>query len=149
MPRRILQRSQAVNDPTIIWNTFIDLISSYPEALDPEQRPAHFVLTYDSEVQNGGHLQYFFNHRNHYLQETLSALTLLGAEDQRIVLEAATLLFDSRPRKRPSTPQEYSAVAMQGEFESFDKRYCDCAPSLGELLGKHLAEHADTFIKLV
>jgi hypothetical protein len=148
MPQREIQRSQAVNDPTIIWSTFIDLISGYLEDLDPEQRP-HFVLIYDSEVQNGGHLLYFFNRREQYLQETLSALTLLGADDQRSVLEDATLLFDSRPRKRPSTPQEYSTIAMQGEFDNFDKRYRDCAPSLGELLGKHLTEHVDTFIRLV
>ena len=41
------------------------------------------------------------------------------------------------------------AFAMQGEFDNFDKRYRDCAPSLGELLGKHLTEHVDTFIRLV
>jgi hypothetical protein len=79
MPKRAIQKSHAINDPTIIWNTFIDLISGRPEDLDPEQRPAHFVLIYDFEVQNGGHLQYFYNHRNAHLEETLSALTHLGA----------------------------------------------------------------------
>jgi hypothetical protein len=65
MPKRVIQKSQAISDPTIIWNTFIDLIAERAEDLDPEQRPAHFVLIYDFEVQNGGHLQYFYNHAMH------------------------------------------------------------------------------------
>jgi hypothetical protein len=147
MPKRVIQKSQAISDPTIIWNTFIDLISGRPEDLDSEQRPAHFVLNYDFEVQNGGHLQYFYNHRNKYLQETLSALTLFGADCQREILEEAASLFESRPRKQPETAEEYSAIALQGEFDSFDTRFNDCSPSLGELLGKHLSEHPDTYIE--
>ena len=149
MPKGAIQKSHAINDPTIIWNTFIDLISGRPEDLDPEQRPAHFVSIYDFEVQNGGHLQYFYNHRNAHLEETLSALTHLGATGQREILKEAAPLFESRPRKRPETAQEYSAIAMKGEFDSFDKRFHECSPTLGELLGKHLTEHASTYIELI
>jgi Domain of unknown function (DUF4375) len=149
MPRRAIQKSQAINDPTIIWNTFVDLISEQPQNLDPEQRPVHFVLIYDAEVQNGGHLQYFFNYRNEHLEETLSALTLVGAACQREILKEAATLFESRPRKSPETAQEYSTIALLGEFDSFDKRFHECSPALGELLGKHLTEHASTYIDLI
>ena len=149
MPKRVVKKSQAVGDPTIIWNTFIDLIAERPEDLDPEQRPAHFVLIYEVEVQNGGHLQYFYNHRNAHLEETLSALTLLGAKCQREILEEAAALFEIGPRERPETQQEYSTIAVQGEFDSFDKQFHECIPPLGELLGKHLTEHATTYIDLI
>src|SRR5580704_7447975 len=149
MPKRAIQKSQAVHNPTIIWNTFIDVISDNPENLDPEQRPAHFVLVYEAAVHNGGHLQYIYNHRNAHLEETLSALTRLGATCQSEILKEAASLFESRPRKRPETAQEYSAIAMKGEFDSFDKRFHECSPTLGELLGKHLTERASTYIDLI
>jgi hypothetical protein len=149
MPKRAIQKSQAINDPTIIWNTFIDIISDNPENLDPEQRPAHFVLLYDFEVGNGGHLQYFYNHRNAHLEETLSALTQLGATCQGEILKEAATLFESHPRKPPETVQEYSAIALKGEFDSFDKGFHECSPTLGELLGKHLTERASTYIDLI
>ena len=117
--------------------------------LDPEQRPAHFVLIYDFEVQNGGHLQYFYNQRNAHLEQTLAALTLSGAPCQREILKEAGPLFQSRPRKRPETAQEYSAIALKGECDSFVKRFHECSPALGELLGKHLTEHASTYIDLI
>jgi hypothetical protein len=41
------------------WNAFIQLLAltDYDE-LAPQQRAAHLVFWYESEVQNGGHLQY-------------------------------------------------------------------------------------------
>jgi hypothetical protein len=146
MPKRLIRRAEALSDPSIIWNAFLDLISDPVETLDPEQRPAHYVIIYDIEMQNGGHLQYFFNRHHKNLKETLSALTLLGAEDQCIILEEAAQLFD---RRHPSTPQDFAAIAKKGEFARFDKRFQSCVPSLGELLGKHLTEHAATYIQLL
>jgi hypothetical protein len=148
MPRRVIEKAKAVSDPAIIWNTFIDIIADDPEKLGPEQRAAHFVLLYESEVQNGGHLQYFENHRTNSLKETLSGLALLGAIGQHQVLEEAAQVFQSRPRKQIETMEEYAAVAKQGEFSPFDTRFHGCSPSLGELLGKHLTENASIYIEL-
>ena len=50
--------------------------------LTPEQRRAHLVFWYESEMQNGGHLQYFENRGAEHLEETVYALGLLGAKGQ-------------------------------------------------------------------
>ncbi len=47
--------------------------------LSPEQRPAHLVYWYESEVQNGGHLQYFENRGTEHLAAAVKALGSLGA----------------------------------------------------------------------
>jgi hypothetical protein len=90
------------------------------------------LLIHDFEVQNGRHPQYLHNERNTHLEKTLSALTLLAASCQREILKEAATLFEGRPRKRPLTAQEYSAIAIQGEFDSFDERF----------LGKHMTDRA-------
>jgi hypothetical protein len=45
------------------------------------QRPAHLVFWYESEVQNGGHFQYFTNRSDHHIEETIQSLNALGAHD--------------------------------------------------------------------
>jgi hypothetical protein len=42
--------------------------------LSAEQRPAHLVFWYESEVQNGGHFQYFENRGTEHLAATIEAL---------------------------------------------------------------------------
>jgi HrpA-like RNA helicase len=57
--------------------------------LSPEQRPAHLVYWYESEVQNGGHLQYFENRGTEHLAAPVKALGSLGAMCQQQVLREA------------------------------------------------------------
>ena len=97
--------------PYEAWNAFVDLLAeeSYQD-LNDVQRVAHLCFWYDSEVQNGGHLQYFENRGITLLDETLSALLLLGAECQHAVLEKVAGLFNSKPRDRIGTFEEYVAT---------------------------------------
>ena len=55
-----VEAGAAGREPHLIWNAFIDLIAieDYGD-LSPIQRKAHLVFWYESEVQNGGHGQYF------------------------------------------------------------------------------------------
>ena len=55
-------REDTQRDPNLIWNQFTDFLAmSDIDHLDSAQRPAYLVFWYDSEVQNGGHLQFFLN----------------------------------------------------------------------------------------
>ena len=114
--------------------------------LAEEQRPAHLVFWYESEVQNGGHMQYFENRKGDYLNETIAALGLLGATCHQKVLQGAAQLFLSRERSPIQTVGEYCAIALEGEFDEFDSRFHDCSPSLMECLEAYLQLHQSSFV---
>jgi len=140
-------RKDASENPHLIWNAFVDLLAScgYAE-LSVEQRLAYLVFWYDSEVLNGGHLQYFQNRDTEYLDETIVSLGLLGATCQQQVLREAGALFLRHPRKQIRTLEEYAATAREGGFSALDRRFYDCSPSLQECLERHLKEHQSRFV---
>jgi len=77
-----------------IWNAYVDLLAMEPyDELAEEQRPAHLVFWYESEVQNGGHLQYFENRGTEHLGETVEALGVLDASCQQQILREAGSYF--------------------------------------------------------
>ena len=71
------------------------------EDLAPIQRVAHLAFWHDSEVQNGGHYQYFENPAGKRRHEVIEALIALGLDCQAAVLRQATVFWDSEDRKPP------------------------------------------------
>src|SRR5262245_35377114 len=120
MPVANLTKKQVQENPYVIWNSFVELIGREYAELSAEQRPAHLVFLYESEVQNGGHLQYFENFRAKRLDETIEALGLLGASSQQQVLREAGALFLSQPREPIEDVEEYVATALEDEFGEYD-----------------------------
>ena len=147
MKRRSLTKEEVKAEPFRIWNAFVDVLAmeDYNE-LSPEQRPAHLVFWYESEVQNGGHFQYFENRGTEHLAATVEALGLLGATSQQQVLREAGALWLSRSRLRIETAQEFCDTALEGEFESFDSRFHTCSPTLQQFLEAHLERHQELFV---
>jgi midasin (ATPase involved in ribosome maturation) len=104
-----------------VWNTFVDWLAMEDYGnLDELQRVAHLCFWYDSEVQNGGHLQYFENRGAGLLTETLKALRALGAECQHGGLESAGRQFVSSQRARIATVEPYVSTALEGKVDAFD-----------------------------
>jgi hypothetical protein len=146
---RRISRSIVKERPYEVWNAFVNLIAfeNYAD-LDAVQRPAHLCFWYDSQVQNGGHLQYFENRGTVLLAETLAALKTLGAECQFAVLETAGHLYASRQRKRIETREEYVVTAKTGEFDDLDAAYYACQPSMQALLRQYLERHRECFVEI-
>ncbi len=113
MIRRQVSGSALVKEPYLGWNAFVDLLAmeSY-EDLAPIQRVAHLAFWYDSEVQNGGHLQYFENQGADVLESTLDALSQLDAISQRQLLGCAGEMYRGRSRPEINTVEEYVDVAL-------------------------------------
>jgi hypothetical protein len=149
MKTRTLTKQEVKAEPYRVWNAYVDLLAmeDFGE-LSPEQRPAHLVFWYESEVQNGGHFQYFENRGTEHLAATIEALGLLGATCQQQVLREAGELWLSRSRSRAKTVQEFCDTALEGEFESFDSRFHGCSPSLQQSLEAHLERHQGSFINI-
>jgi hypothetical protein len=142
-----LTKRDVEEKPYCIWNSFVELLASHDYTeFSPEQRPAHLVFWYESEVQNGGHLQYFENRRVEHLEATVEALGILGASCQQQVLREARELFLSITRERVRTVEEYVSTALADEFGTLDQRFGQCSPSLQQCLERHLEKHQDRFV---
>jgi predicted transcriptional regulator len=147
---RRLSKSDVEKEPYLVWNSFIDLIAMEDyDDLDEVQRIAHLCFWYDSEVQNGGHLQYFENRRLDLLPVTLEALNRIGAISQSDILKSAIDKLMIKPRKKIETVEEFVELAREGEFEKLDNNYYDASPSVLELLDKYLEQNQEYFVTIV
>jgi len=148
MKPRPFTKKQVEAEPFRIWNAYVNLLAmEHYENLSSVQRPAHLVFWYESEVQNGGHFQYFENRGADQLSATIDALGSLGATCQQQVLREAGELWLSRTRPRIQTPQEFCDTALEGEFNVFDSRFHACSPTLQACLEAYLSRHRSSFIK--
>jgi hypothetical protein len=129
-----------------IWNGFVELLAlSSLEELTPEQRQAQLVFWYDSEVMNGGHLQYFLNQGPAEAREATGALESLGATEHARLLTDALQVWTSVPRENLTSVDEYVDRALEGEFDQFDQRAWSLRP-LQEVLEECVRANQDLFI---
>ncbi|MBI3822061.1 MAG: DUF4375 domain-containing protein, partial [Planctomycetes bacterium] len=143
---RTVSRKQLEAEPYIVWNEFVGILAmSEYDDLTEIQRTAHLCFWYDSELQNGGHLQYFENQGDTRVEEVIRSLKLLRGAAQADVLLRAAVRFRSKRRKRIENAEDYVEKALEDEFDSLDSDYYRCRPEVGELLENYLAEHRDEF----
>jgi len=125
----------------------VDLLAKSTLAeLSDTQRPPHLVFWYESEVQNGGHLQFFENRPGELIEPTLAALRVLGAEAYLPILNDATLRWRSQSRERLETVAEYVSTALDGEFEDLDRAFYEARPPLTQLLETYLDKNVSEFV---
>jgi hypothetical protein len=150
MIKRTLAQEIVSRRPYEVWNAFIDLIAkeSY-ENLDPVQKIAQLCFVYESEVQNGGHFQYFENRGIQLIEETLAALRSLGAECQESVLARASLVYCRKDREAVETAQEFVNAALAAEYSDLDNSFHICKPSIQDLLRSFLDRNQDCFVEVL
>jgi hypothetical protein len=147
--KRILVTKKALaDDKRAVWNAFVQFLAmaKYGE-LTPSQRGAHLAFFYDAEVQNGGHLQYFENRGPDATAETIQALDGFGAHDQARIIEQAVARWNSAARLPAADLLEYSAIALEGEFEDLDSAFYRCPVQIMDHLERYLAAHEEDFIE--
>ena len=150
MKKRTLTKREVEAEPFRVWNAYIDLLAMEDyQDLSSEQRPAHLVFWYASEVQNGGHFQYFENRGTEHLGATIEALGLLEATCQQQVLRDAGELWLAGNRPCIQTSEEFCQTALQGEFDGFDSRFHECSPTLQACLEAHLEHHEFLFVSVL
>lgn len=151
-----LSKAEIANKQYLVWNTFISLLtqSDYKDMNDI-QRVALLSFWYDSEVQNGGHLQYFenkgkiFRNRERLLvNSTLEALNIIGAKEQANILSAAADQYLTQVRKHPLDINEFCVLELEDEFREYDRCYYECSPDMNSFLEKYLQQHLEAFVKL-
>ncbi|MBD0384714.1 DMP19 family protein [Paenibacillus sedimenti] len=147
---RRISKDLLIESPYEEWNAFIDLIAMEEyEDLNQIQRIAHLCFWYDSEVQNGGHIQYFENKGTEKVNETINALKSLGASKQADILGEAYRQYSLKIRKTINTVLGFVMASREGEYERFDNQYYDCEPNVTELLEKYFVANKEHFVELV
>lgn len=137
-------------EPHLAWNAFINLIAmSDYEGLSEVQRVAHLVFWYESEVQNGGHLQYFEDRGPSHLDETVSALKTVGATEQAAILAGAIEQLQAKARRPIRSVKEFVSRALEGEHDKYDRRFYACERPLTGNLEEYLERNFEEFIQLV
>ena len=152
-----LSKTEVGSRPYLIWNAFIQLlVESRLEELNDMQIVPLFAFWYDSEVQNGGHLQYFENKGKHFrnnenilVNSTLKALNILGATQQADIYSTAATKYFSQVRKHPQNVEEFCMLELEDEFGEYDRRYYKCVPDMSNLLELYLQDHLAEFVKLI
>jgi hypothetical protein len=126
--------------------TEIALMHEYEE-LDDVQKVAHLSIWYESEVNNGGHLQYFHNRRLQWIEETIAALATIGASGQAEILRRAVDRWQGTERRRPRTLMEYHGVQVGREFGDLDAAFYKCSPDISGLLDDYANANESHFVE--
>ena len=142
MLRRRISKKMLQSNPYEKWNQFVDLLAMEDYAdLTDIQKVAHLCYWYDSEVQNGGHLQYFENRGILLVTETALALTKLGAQSQTNILSKAINILSTKGISNIESLEEYIDEALEGKFDELDSEYYNCEPTIDDLLEKYLEKY--------
>jgi hypothetical protein len=145
--RILVTRKALEEDPHADWNAFINVLAmTQYDDLTPVQRIAHLAFWYESEVLNGGHLQYFNNRGIEDGEETIQALDSIGVGAKARILERGIERWMSKARKRTIDLEEYVAIASEEEFNDLDAAFCEAFEEITKALERYLARHEADFI---
>lgn len=145
-----VSKEMAEKEPYQLWNTFINILAveGY-EDLSDLQKMAQLVFFYESEVQNGGHMQFFENHGTDVARKTIEALKAMDASSQHKLLSKAYAIWCSTARSPIETTEQYCEQALNGEFDTFDKEFHSLSPCLNSYLERHFEENKAIYVSVV
>lgn len=134
-----------------VWWTgnIYDGVETYNRSLSQFSRPQRHVFAimwYRSEVDNGGHDQFFFNSTGIVWQDALNGFRSMNAHDFAAVLESAVSRFPDTPSFDHATRQ-HQMDALTSDFAQDDDRFYDLdnGSRIDELLTDYIRHNADAF----
>ena len=147
--RKISRKELKVKD-YLVWNAFIDLISKEEESnLTKIQQIGKRVFDYDSEILNGGHMQYFENTRLSDYNQIIDSLTKMNAIKQANILHRADEKRKSQERPIIKNKKHYSEIALEGEFDKLDNEYYRLIPTLTDLMKQYVINNTNEFVEFI
>jgi hypothetical protein len=134
-----------------VWWTgnIYDGVENYNRSLSQfstPQRHVFAIMWYRTEVDNGGHDQFFFNSTGIVWQDALNGFRSMNARDFAAVLESAVARFPDMPSFDRETRQ-HQMDALAGDFEEKDDRFYDLdnGSMIDELLTEYIRQNAYAF----
>lgn len=145
-----ITRKQFAADPHAAWNAFVELLANADsEELTTVQLAAFLAFWYESEVQNGGHYQYFQNRGTEEIAAVVLALRALSAHSLAEVAKKAKARVESHAPAKARTADEFVVGALEGKFDDLDAAFHECKPTIMDALESYLAAHEPDFVERV
>jgi HEAT repeat protein len=120
------------------------------DQLSLPQRHYYAVFRYNSQVNNGGHAQYFVNSSGDHCKSAIEGLEAMGAEQRaKILREAASLFGAAGPSTDGDRRQRQLAAFSEQQDKSLnelDKRYYSCSENIEVLLAQYALLNKQHFI---
>ena len=130
------------------WNTMNDMCAlSDINDLASVQRVAHLAYWYMSEVENGGHYQYFLNKVHFDHDEVIRALEAIGATEHAIILSGALKTVRATPLGTPQTVEQYLEGEEAADLSGYDMAFGGCKRSVFQCLQDYLDKHEGEFVE--
>jgi len=107
------------------------------------------VSQLDSEVNNGGHSQYFFNYSGDTWRDALAGLEAMGMKKRAAILREAVGKFGrNEPSENNDLRRDQLAKISRKDdelFDTLDSRYYDCDEEIGVATCKYAIANAAAF----
>jgi hypothetical protein len=130
------------------WNAMNDMCAkSEIGTLTPVQKIAHLGYWYMSEVENGGHYQYFLNKADQNHDEVVRALSAIGAAEHAAILSHALSTVRASPLGTPQTVEQYLDGEKAADLSAYDAGFTKCKRSVFQCLQDYLDKHEGDFIE--
>ena len=150
MIKQILTEKQIIEEPWQVWNSFVDLVSMEQyDDLTPVQKVGSALFWYNSEVQNGGHMQYLINHGISHLKSTINAFETIENNDFTPLLKKAITIYNTLDLSSIANVEDYVEMALQDYFSECDQKFHQIEPSLEAILEEYLRNNQSAFIEIV
>ena len=149
MIKRKILRENFEKEPYQFWNEFIDLLAMENEnELTDIQKNAQRAFWYESEIQNGGHFQYFENVKFNNYSDIIKSIKFIGATDHAIILEKAVKIYFNKRRKIINSIKKFINGSLEDEYSELDSEYGLIEPNMNYYLEEYLKNHQDEFIEI-
>lgn len=132
------------------WSVNIyDGLESYEKSLKPFSKEQRYVIAiewYLSEVNNGGHDQFYFNSTGIVWKDALEGLKEIGIDEAAVILEESIQRMGGDPSFSREVRQK-QLENLEPDFEDLDTKFYDLEEKIDieKLMYKYILEHKSAF----
>ena len=131
---KLFKKQYQLSEEELKWNKMWDKWTE-----EELEQPLSSLLTYVSEIQNGGHLQFFSNleeYGNNQLKNTLRELKKILPSEHYDNLNKAYKCYQKLDFK-PVTSEDYCDVAIEEPLKEFDDFYYEYEEEITSIMKEY------------
>jgi len=119
----------------------------YRKGLEPFTSPQRYVFAicwYMTEVNNGGHDQFYYNSTGLTWEDAMNGFQEIGAHENYAIIRASADAMGGNPSKDRDERQD-EMERYEPDFSELDKRYYASEGSLVEKLNAYIKQNVESF----
>lgn len=150
MAKRKISKDLIGKEFGLIWNAYVEFVvyEEY-EDLNEIQKVGKALFWYESEVMNGGHMQFFLNKGIEEVEETVKALKFVAYNEYLPLLEKALEIYNGLDYSKVEDPESYAEMALEGHFDYCDEQFYQITRSIEAIQLMFLLDFQQEFIEII